>query len=97
MKYAYQRQGSGLLTWGMAAPKESRAGETASLGSLGGATLVLPAPGAPEPILGGVGGCSCQGSCGCGDGLSGLVESVPGGLITIGVVGFIAWRLLRKR
>lgn len=98
MKYAYERQGSGLLTWGMAAPKESRAGETASLGSLGGATLVLPAPGAPEPILSGVGGCSCQGSCGCGGGaMSDFVDSVPGGYITLGVAAFLAWKMLRKR
>jgi hypothetical protein len=112
MKFAYQRQGGPLVTWGQAAPKQSRAAETSGLGSLGGTTLdeptlVLPAPGAPEPIgvtppssytrpVGPLNGCSCHGSCGCGGSLSGFVDSVPGGYITLGVAAFLAWRMLRK-
>lgn len=105
MKFAYLRAGAPLVTWnGRTAPTQSRAADTVALGSLGGSTLdgptlILPKPGAPEPILGGMGGCSCSGSCGCGTGapLSGLAESVPGGYLTIGIAAFIAWRMLRKR
>jgi hypothetical protein len=106
MKYAYQYTGAPLLQWGMRPPYQSRAADTVALGSLGGSTLagptlVLPAPGAPEPvdITPGMGGCSCSGSCGCGPatGLSGFVDSIPGGYLTLGVGAFLAWRMLRKR
>jgi hypothetical protein len=109
MKYAYQRGGGPLVTWGAAAPKQSRAADAAALGYLGylgslgqttlsDPTLLLPAPGAPEPILGGLSGCSCSGSCGCGAPASvgDLVDSVPGGYITLGVAAFLAWKLLGK-
>lgn len=111
MKFAYQRGGGRILDWSRVPPKQSRAGETRELGSLGGSsldepTLVLPAPGAPEPIgvtppgsswAPALSGCSCSGQCGCSGGLSGLVDSVPGGYITLGVAAFLAWRMLRKR
>ncbi len=97
MKYAYQYTGQPLLQWGMHPPYQSRAADTVALGSLGGSTLagptlVLPAPGAPEPI--GVtrlamSGCSCSGSCGCGPGsaLGGMFDAIPGGVATLGVAG----------
>jgi len=51
MRYAYQNSGHPILKWGMAAPSQTRA-PRASLGSLDTPTLVLPKPGAPEPING---------------------------------------------
>lgn len=104
MRYAYQRQGGPILDWSAGPPMQSRAADTVALGTLAGSsldgpTLVLPAPGAPEPILGGMSGCSCSGTCGCGSGspLSGLVDSVPGGYVTLGIAAILAWRLLRKK
>lgn len=103
MKYAYMRGGAPLLRWSQAAPKQSRAGETQSLGSLGGTTLdnptlVLPRPGAPEPIgVSAMGGCGCHGSCGCGTGMGGIADAVPGGYLTLGAVALLAWQMLRKR
>lgn len=106
MNFAYTRGGAPLVRWNTRhAPYQSRAADTVSLGSLSGSTLAgstLPAPGAPEPILGGLGGCSCSGSCGCGSAspaasLSGIADSVPGGYITLGVAAFFAWRYLSKR
>lgn len=104
MKYAYQRGGGPLVTWKQpAAPAQSRAADAAALGSLGGTTLstptlVLPAPGAPEPILGGLSDCACSGSCGCGPASVGdLVDSVPGGYVTLAVAALIAWKVLGKK
>lgn len=102
MKYAYQRGGGPLLVWGQSAPKQTRAGDAAALGSLAGTTLdsptlVLPAPGAPEPILSGVSGCSCHGSCGCGSSMGDFIDYVPGGYITLAVAGFLAWKFLGKK
>jgi hypothetical protein len=106
MKYAYQRNGAPIIAWGRgpSVPHQTRAADTVALGSLGGTTLdqptlLLPAPGAPEPILGGMGGCSCSGSCGCGpgSGLSGIAESVPGGYLTLAAVAFLAWKFLGRR
>lgn len=110
MKYAYQRTGANLLDWNQsAAPRQSKPASLA-LGSLSGTsltggtslsgpTLVLPAPGAPEPILGGMGGCSCSGSCGCGpsSGMSGIVDSVPGGYATIIGGALLAWYLMKRK
>lgn len=105
MRYAYQRDGRPLVSWRTGIPPQSRAADARSLGSLGGTTLdgpTLPAPGAPEPlnVTGhGLGGCVCKGSCGCGTGLSGIAESVPGGYLTLGVAAAaIAWCVFgRKR
>jgi len=109
MKYAYQRDGQPLVYWGTgpSAPHQTRAADAVALGSLGGSTLdgptlggppmILPVPGGPEPILSGVGGCSCTGSCGCGTPLSGLADAVPGGYLTLAAVAVGAWMLLRKR
>lgn len=108
MKYAYQRSGAPILDWSSGPPRQSRAADAAALGSLGGTTLstptlVLPRPGAPEPILGGMGGCSCSGSCGCsapatatGD-VSDLVDQIPGGVFTLAAAAFIAWKIWGKR
>lgn len=106
MKFAYLRAGGPILDWNTrTAPSQSRAADAVALGSLGGSTLddptlVLPAPGAPEPV--GVtrppmSGCSCSGSCGCGPGMGGLVDSIPGGYVTLGVAAFFAWKMLKKR
>lgn len=113
MKFAYQRQGGPIITWRNGIPRQTRAADTVALGccglgSLEGTSLdgstILPAPGAPEPIgvtRPAMGGCSCHGSCGCGGGggaLSGLVDSVPGGMATLAVVGlFVAWKVFGKR
>jgi len=105
MKFAYQRAGGPILDWRTGPPSQSRAADTVALGSLGGGstldgpTLVLPAPGAPEPVgvtRQAMSGCSCHGSCGCGGGMGGIVDSVPGGYITLGVAAFMAWRWLGK-
>lgn len=99
MKYAYQRDGARILDWRTGPPVQSRAGETRSLGSLGGGstldhpTLTLPAPGAPEPLS----GCKCSGSCGCGPGLSGFADAVPGGYLTLGIGALVLWGMLKKR
>ena len=105
MRYAYQRAGGPILDWTSGPPLQSRASENVAMGSLGGGTtldhptLVLPAPGAPEPIgvTQGMSGCSCHGSCGCGSGMSGVLDAVPGGLVTIAVVDFIAWKMFGKK
>ncbi|HMG58028.1 MAG TPA: hypothetical protein VK601_31220 [Kofleriaceae bacterium] len=68
-------------------------------------TIILPRPGAPEVIdgsgLSGLGGCSCSGSCGCGSAapsLSGIVDAIPGGVITLGIAAAVAaWMLLKKK
>jgi hypothetical protein len=49
-----------------------------------------------------MGACSCTGTCGCGTpgpaaALSGIVDSIPGGYITIGVAAFLAWHFMKKR
>jgi hypothetical protein len=100
MKYAYRRAGGPILDWRTGPPPQSRAADAVALGSLGGSslsqpTLVLPAPGAPEPIgvSRAMSGCSCRGSCGCG--MSG-VESIPGGWITVGIGAYLLWRLMGK-
>lgn len=105
MKYAYQRTGAPLLQWGMTAPKQSRGADAAALGSLGESTLssptlVLPAPGAPEPVgvtRAAMSGCSCSGSCGCGSGVGDFIDAVPGGWLTVGIGALVAWRMLRRR
>lgn len=103
MKYAYRRAGGPILDWRTGPPLQSRAADSVALGSLGGGssldhpTLVLPAPGAPEPIgvvRSGMGGCSCRGSCGCG--MGGVVDSIPGGWLTVGVGAYLLWRLMGK-
>jgi len=50
-KYIYERVGGPLLSWKHGPPRSSYQAST-GLGSLGDASLVLPAPGAPEPIQG---------------------------------------------
>lgn len=53
-------------------------------------------------VMEAMGGCSCSGTCGCGTpgpaaALSGLVDSVPGGYITLGAAALLAWHFLKKR
>lgn len=83
MKYAYQRTGAPILDWSQGPPRQSRAADAVALGSLGGGssldhpTLLLPAPGAPEPIgvtRSAMSGCSCGGSCGCGPGMGASID-----------------------
>jgi len=105
MKYAYQRGGAPILDWSRGAPRQSRAADTVALGSLAGSslddpTLVLPAPGAPEPI--GMAGCSCTGTCGCTTSgalgaLGDLADSIPGGYVTLGIAALVAWKLLHRK
>lgn len=111
--YGYTYRDGPLLRWGHGTPIQTRGADSRALGSLGGATLagstldgptLLPAPGAPEIIgvtgksMMPMGGCSCSGTCGCGGGAVGdLVDSVPGGYITLSVAALLAWHFLRKR
>lgn len=112
MKFAYQRGGGAIINWKTGIPRQTRAADATALGccglgSLEGTSLdgstILPAPGAPEPIgvtrQAPMGDCSCHGSCGCSGGaLSGIVESVPGGMATLAVVGlFVAWKMFGKK
>ncbi len=106
MKYAYQRTGAPILDWRSGPPLQSRAADSVALGSLGGGTtldhptLVLPAPGAPEPIgvtRGGMGGCSCSGSCGCGPAMGGIIDAIPGGIVTVGIAAVVAFCLFKRR
>lgn len=103
MNYAYRRAGGPLLSWGSTAPRQAKAAP-GSLGSLEGPTIVLPAPGAPEPIgvtrraMSGC-GCGCGGSCGGGHSHSAVgdfVDAIPGGYITLAIVGIVAWKMLKK-
>jgi hypothetical protein len=104
-KYVYQRAGGPILDWRNGVPRQSRAADAVSLGSLAGTTLddptlVLPAPGAPEPVGISRGALSgCGGGCGCAKcgGLSGVADSVPGGYVTLGVAAYLLWKLLRKK
>jgi hypothetical protein len=104
MNYAYRRAGGPLMTWGTTVPRQAKAAPGA-LGSLGNPTLILPAPGAPEPIgvtRGAMGGCGCSGSCGCGGGHShsavgDFVDSIPGGYIGLAIGVFIAWKFFAKK
>jgi hypothetical protein len=61
-RYPYQRGSAPLLSWRNGPPRQSRAADATSLGSLEGPTITmpLPRPGSPEPV-GGLG-------CGCHDG-----------------------------
>lgn len=66
MRYAYQRNGTPLLSWkGGTAPQGTRAADAkalgAGLGSLGDPTLELPRAGAPEPLPA-LAGCACKGT-----------------------------------
>lgn len=110
MRFAYQYNGAPLLQWNRSAPAQSRASDTVSLGSLGGTslagstlskpTLVLPLPGAPEPIDithdDGMGGCDCSGRCGCVS-FSGI-EAIPSwakyGALAAAV--FVAWKCMKR-
>ncbi len=72
-RFAYQHSGHPLLSWKNGPPHQARAAESVSLGSLDEPTLVLPAPGAPEPINGlgcltgsSIGGVRARVKCGCG-------------------------------
>lgn len=91
MRYIYQRDGAPLVRWQgrNSAPSQTRAADAVSLGSLGDPTIVLPAPGAPEP-LNGV-SCKCGGSCGCSGGMgdADILDYVgyPGALVS-GIVGY---------
>ncbi len=106
MKFAYQRDGARLVSWNSPhgiPPYQARAADTLSLGSLAGSTLdnptlVLPRPGAPEPISG-LGGCSCSGTCGCGSRapMAGIADAVPGGYLGLAAAGLVAWLLLRGK
>lgn len=106
MKFAYQRGGAPLVRWDSrmgTPPYQARAADTLSLGSLAGSTLddptlVLPRPGAPEPISG-LGGCACSGTCGCGSKapLAGIADAVPGGYLGLAAIGAAAWFLLLRR
>jgi|SRR5215470_4767702 len=98
-KYIYQRSGGPLITWTgrNSAPMQSRAADTVALGSLGDPTLVLPAPGAPEP-LNGI-SCKCGGSCGCSGAspMSGITDTLAANPLLTAVGAYLAYRWWKKR
>lgn len=61
-RYPYQRGSAPLLSWKHGPPRQTRAADATSLGSLDGPTITLPLPrpGSPEPV-GGL-GCGCESS-----------------------------------
>lgn len=71
MRYAYQNSGGQMIRWGRSAPAQTRAGDTVGLGSLGDPTIVMPRPGAPEPINGSYISMGCSG---CSGGMAGDVD-----------------------
>jgi hypothetical protein len=112
-QFAYQRSGGPILSWRRSPPVQSRAADTVALGSLSAPTLVLPRPGAPEPLSGGyltepsggvtaIGdcGCGCKGSGNCGgSALSGVTDFVttPIGMAAIGLGAYLLYLRSKKR
>lgn len=105
MKYLYQRSGGPIISWNRnSAPPQTRAADTVALGSLGGTTLdhptlVLPAPGAPEPLNGDC-GCGCKGAGTCGGGssaMSGITDTITQNPILAAVGAFLAYKWWKKR
>jgi hypothetical protein len=97
MKFAYQYDG-GPMTWRGGVPRQSRASDAKSLGSLGDATLVLPAPGAPEP-LNGI-SCKCGGSCGCSgskSAMDGIADTITSHPVIAAVAAYAAYRMFFKK
>ncbi len=91
MRYAYHNDG--VMSWrGTSSPRQTRAADSVSLGSLGGDTTLgmpLPRAGAPEPM----------GAC-CSSCASGVGEfAIPGGTKTMMIGVALATYLLffRKR
>jgi len=118
MRYLYQRSGGPLITWSgrNSAPPQSRAADTVALGSLEGTslsrpTLVLPAPGAPEP-LNGI-SCKCGGTCGCSGSaaamsglpivddvvtaISPIVGPTVANVAAYGGLAYLAYKLLKRK
>lgn len=102
MKYPYMNDG-GQMSWKNGPPRQSQGADARSLGSLGGTTLdhptlVLPAPGAPEP-LNGV-GCKCSGSCGCsndGSPLGAITDTLAANPLLTAAAAFAAWWVFFKK
>lgn len=100
IKYGYQYNAAPILDWSRYPPQQTKAADAKTLGYLGslsgssigdGTSLPLPVPGGPEPM----GDCSCTGTCGC-KGLGDL-EITSTTMVLLGVAGFIAFRMLKKR
>jgi len=94
--YAYQRSGHPLLSWKNGPPNQSRSGDTVGLGSLAEPTLVLPRPGAPEPIN----GCECHGKSGVGsiaDSIDEVLDTITGLSMPVKVAGAVGLFLLYKK
>lgn len=87
MSYAYERSGHPLLKWGMTAPSQTRAPVGSSLGG-----LVLPLPGAPEPINGAMGACACHKT----SAMSGILDTVSGLSLPVKIAGAVGIVLLYK-
>lgn len=107
-KYAYQGSGHPILTWKNGPPRQTRAGDSVSLGStLDDPTLVLPRPGAPEPLNGL--GCAdsymktskpctgCRGKTGMA-GVSESIAALPSGVKIAGAAGlaYLLYKHLKK-
>jgi hypothetical protein len=98
MRYLYSGLTAGhpLLSWRSGPPRQTRAADATSLGSLGDPTLVLPRAGAPEPI-----NCAAIGDLGCqpGTGMSGIVDTISGlpTVVKIGGAIALAYLLFKKR
>ena len=81
-RYIYQRGSAPLLSWKGGPPRQSRAADTVSLGSLETPTigLPLPRPGSPEPV-GGLG-------CGCDSRRDIVIDLVSPSFVAGAAVGF---------
>lgn len=105
-RYAYQRSGGPLLSWKHGPPRQSRAADTVALGTLADPTLVLPRPGAPEPInyrtvpyLSDAQAMGCSGCRGAMNGVADTLSALPapvkvGGLIAL---AYLLHKQLKKR
>lgn len=104
-RYAYQNSGHPILTWKGGPPRQTRAADSVALGG-----LVLPRPGAPEPINDAtipVSGNYMKTPMGCGGGCMGDAEGTAtavkvGSAIVISPwviagIGIGAWWLLKKK
>lgn len=97
MSYAYQRSGHPILNWKRSVPAQTRAADAVSLGG-----LVLPAPGAPEPINSPYVAMGCGGCVKQQDVMSGISESLAsvstpvkvGGAL---VLAYLLHKQLKKR
>ncbi len=93
----YSRDGAPLLDWKHGPPRQSRAADSVALGSvLDEPTLVLPLPGAPEPLNGDC-GCGCKGAGTCGKAMGDIASMItPTNLLMVGAA-YLVFRHFKKK